>query len=161
MEHDRPLAPTIKGQFENAWGMLREIVNTFSDEEWRQGDVNYLVPARIAYHTVETVEYYSSGRGLKAFPWGHRAGVDWESAPKERLPSRQVVLDYLEDVRRANARWIDALGDVGLTAPDETFHDEGMTHLDRALYVLRHTHQHLGELCAEMRRRGLSRPGWR
>jgi len=58
-------------------------------------------------------------------------------------------------------RWIESHGDAGLLASDKVFHLEGMCYLDRALYVLRHTHQHIGELFKTLRDRDIPRPTWR
>ena len=70
----------------------------------------------------------------------------------DRLPGQGAIRDYLAEVRDKVSCWLFDRGEDGLLAPDEVFHAEGMSHLDRALYVLRHTQQTVGEL---------SRPAWR
>jgi len=56
---------------------------------------------------------------------------------------------------------MDEQGDAGLLAPDEVFDAEGMSHLDRALYVLRHTQHNVGELCSILRKASPPRTEWR
>jgi|TARA_Y100000031_G_C7906840_1_gene242028 hypothetical protein len=160
MGSGQQLQNVIAGQFEDVWDMFQEAIEAFPDERWRKGDVTYLTPARIAYHIIETIDYYGR-QNIDTFVWGHRAGINWETAEQGDLPSRNETLAYFDDVREANGIWLCVLGTEGLLAEDVVFHDEGMTHLDRVLYMMRHTHQHLGELCAELRRNELSRPTWR
>jgi uncharacterized damage-inducible protein DinB len=154
------LSSALVTQFEAGWNLLDEAVDAFTDEAWRCESATHLVPARTAYHLIETADYYSHA-DLSRFPWGERFGVDWETAPAPQLPDRAQIAAYAMSVREKMAAWIVRLSDPGLLNPDEVFHDEGMTHLDRALYVLRHMHQHLGELFAVLRENGIARPGWR
>ncbi|MFC2173181.1 DinB family protein [Acidobacteriota bacterium] len=157
---DRTLVHIVEEQFACAWNMLREAVVSFPGNQWQNGEINYFFPARLAYHVIETVDYYCRDV-LEGFQWGHRFGVDWESADPDRLPAQAPVLEYLDETQQCVSAWLHRLGDQGLVSPDEVFHQEGYTHLDRALYVLRHIHQHLGELCSELRKRDLPRPQWR
>ena len=154
------LVEVINAQYKAAWNMLAETIEAFDDGGWRSGDSDYAVPARLAYHAIETADYYFH-HDLAAFEWAGRFGVDWETSDTVRLPNRDAIQDYLVEVRDKTRRWIAAHGDVGLLAPDEAFHTEGMSHLDRALYVLRHTHHHIGELFSILRARDITRPGWR
>ncbi|MBT5874956.1 MAG: hypothetical protein HOH43_16175 [Candidatus Latescibacteria bacterium] len=165
MNENARLLASIDAQYENAWTMLCETIEAFRQQDWRSADFSYLTPARLAYHTIETVDFYAR-RNMSEFVWGHRAGIDWESTDADRLPDQIATLEYLGDTRVANSEWLQSIASIGtqtggLLAPDVQFHEEGMCYLDRALYVLRHTHQHMGELAAELRRRGLPRPGWR
>ncbi|MFC1572544.1 hypothetical protein ACFL6M_02990 [Candidatus Eisenbacteria bacterium] len=154
------LARILDTQYAHAWSLMDEIVNRFPVEAWRSASPAYFAPSRLTYHTIETVDYYCRD-DLAAFRWGHRFGVDWDTASSEELPEQEAIRDYQRDVHSAASLWIHHLGDDGLLAPDAVFSEEGMTHLDRALYALRHTHQHLGELSSELRRRDLPRPPWR
>jgi uncharacterized damage-inducible protein DinB len=154
------VASITTSQFEAAWGMLKQAVQSVPLEQWRTGDVEHLVPARIACHVLETADYYMSP-DPERFPWGGRFGVDWENGAREELPGQDDARDYLNEVRARVASWIAGLSDTGLLSPDAIFRSEGMSHLDRALYLLRHTQHHTGEMCAELRRRGLPRPPWR
>ena len=154
------LAEVIKKQYAAAWSMLAEAIAAVEDKVLKSGSSEYAVPARLTYHLIETADYHAHP-DLATFKWAGRFGVDWEDEDIERLPGRESLLKYLQDVRHKVDRWINSHGDSGLLAPDEHFHQEGMTHLDRALYVLRHTHQHIGELFSILRARDIQRPGWR
>jgi hypothetical protein len=154
------LAGIITSQFGNVWEMLEEAVRNFTPKQWLSGDHDYFIPARIAYHAIETADYYLRD-DLTAFQWGWRFGVDWEKATSSQLPDQRAALAYLHETRRQGANWVASLGDEGILRLDEAFHAEGFTYLDRSLYVLRHLHQHLGEISAELRKRGRERPAWR
>jgi len=154
------LARIVAWQYEEAWSMLGEAIAAVEEPGWRSGDSAYAVPARLAYHAIETADYYMHP-DLAGFEWAGRFGVDWKVEDFRALPGKDDILEYLDAVRTKVEQLLEARSDMGLLAPDEVFHQEGMTHLDRALYVLRHTHQHLGELCSILRSRSIPRPGWR
>ena len=154
------IAGDVRGQFEHAWDMFAEAVRLFSAEQWRQDSGLVLAPARVAYHLLETAEYYLSD-APGAFRWGGRFGVDWESADAGALPTQEDILAYLGEVRRACQDWLNRRAAHGMLDLDPVYGGEGMSRLDRSLYLLRHTHHHIGELCAQLRRYDLPRPGWR
>lgn len=146
-------------QYVRSWRMVEEAIVQIPADTWTTGAVDYLTPARTAYHIVETVEFYS-GETPADFPWGHRFGGDWEGMAQEDLPSQKAVLAYLADVKPKVEAWLRTLGDAGLLAADPAFPWTGGRMLDRALYLLRHTHHHVGELWSEIKRRGQSLPDW-
>jgi hypothetical protein len=154
------LVNVIVKQFDAAWDMLSEAVRVMDEQDWRAGAPSHLVPARLVYHVLETADYYMHP-DLSAFEWGERFGVDWETANAGGLPDQDTIAEYRLSVSSKVAAWLKSHGDSGLLEPDAIFYEEGMTYLDRALYVLRHTHQHLGELYAVLREREIPRPGWR
>ena len=153
---DVGLSAVLIRQFERSWRMLEEAAESFSAEEWRRGEIDYLTPARLTYHILEAAEFYS-GESSEGFPWGHRFGCDWEGGELEELPTQEDVLAYLADVRPQVETW---LNDVDLSATDEAFPWPGGTVLDRALYLLRHNHHHIGEMWSEIKRRGHELPDW-
>lgn len=150
------LVDVVLRQFVRSWQMFEDAVRQFPADEWREGAFAYLTPARAAYHIVETAEFYS-GEIPDTFQWGHRFGGDWEAMPAEDLPSPADVLAYLADVRPQVEAWV---RDVDLLAPDPAFGWTGGAFLDRALYLLRHTHHHVGEMWSELKRRGYKFPDW-
>ena len=156
---EKMLVAILLRQYERSWRMVEEAVNRIPPDTWATGDVEYLTPARTAYHIVETAEFYS-GETSDDFPWGHRFGGDWEGMAQEDLQSQEDVLAYLADVKPKVEAWLQGLGDAGLLAADSAFPWTGGCVLDRAFYLLRHTHHHVGELWSEIKRRGQSLPDW-
>jgi len=150
----------IAFQFAEAWSMLRDVIASCDDEGWRAPTDGFRNIARLAYHVVETVDDYVH-EDLDAFPWAERFGVDWETDNLAALPTPEEIDTYIAEVEAKAAAWIADLGQDGLLEPDAVFHKEGMSHLDRALYVLRHTQHHIGEIASVFRLRAIPRPAWR
>jgi uncharacterized damage-inducible protein DinB len=153
------VAAEVSDQFRRALAMLRGSIEAFPDDEWRKGDVGFLIPCRQAYHAVEAIEYYLSEYPGE-FKWGHRFGGDWENTRPEDLPTQEQMLAYLDEMRSTVDGWLQRLGDEGLLAPQKGFPWTGKCALGRALYVLRHIQHHLAQMNAELRRRGIDRPKW-
>lgn len=151
------IAASLQRELDRAWRMLRDAITYCPDEEWRAGTHPFLIPARLAFHIVQAVDFHLEDNP-SAYDWG-RFGFDWEEAEAIELPSKTAVLGYLEDVRAKAGAWVQRRGDVGLTGPDVP-HAFFASALEHASYVLRHTMYHLGHLDAELHRRGCCSPQW-
>ncbi|HKJ26582.1 MAG TPA: DinB family protein [Anaerolineales bacterium] len=148
----------ILDHFQRVFTKLREAVQTFPDEEWQRGDTPYQRPAGLAAHLLANIDYYTSGLTVDQFPWQKRMGVDWEDPDDSKLPSKALVLAYLDEMEDRVERWT-VREDF---RAEETLHpDTGKTTLGRVLYLLRHSEHHLAELSLELRHRGLLGPEWR
>jgi hypothetical protein len=86
--------------------------------------------------------------------------MDWEATPADQLPDRRPVLQHIDKVEKAVADWLDGLCDEGLLSAETGYPWTGTRQLGRALYLLRHTQNHIGEVNSEPRRRGLRRGKW-
>lgn len=145
-------------QFQKVFYKFRETVRAFPVEEWRRGDSAYQRPAGLAAHFLSTIDYYTSDLSADQFPWGKRLGVDWETDEDALLPSKDLILDYLEEMEERVVRWTNR---QNLSAEDVLHPYCGKTVLGRMMYVLRHSESHLAELNLELRRRGYLGPEWR
>jgi hypothetical protein len=151
--------PAISNQYQRTLRMFREAVNAFPADEWRYvGENGYPRPAAIAYHTLEAIDFYTSGKIGDEFPWGLRFDVEWETKDYERLPSHQQLLTYLDEIETKITKWFNQMD---ISAPEETYSWTGDTKLENAIYLLRHTHQHTAELSLELHHRGYQAPEWR
>ena len=148
----------ISNQYQRTLLMLRDAVKAFPNEEWRVVENFYPRPAAIAYHTLEAIDFYTSGKIGDEFPWGHRFNVEWETKDYERLPSQQQLLTYLVEIETRITKWFNQMD---ISAPEETYSWTGDTKLENAIYLLRHTHQHTAELSLELHHRGYQSPKWR
>ncbi|UCD96137.1 MAG: hypothetical protein JSV35_06490 [Candidatus Bathyarchaeota archaeon] len=61
---------------------------------------------------------------------------------------------------KKSSDWLRGLSDAGLLSPEKAFPWTGKTKLGRVMYLLAHCRQHIGEINAELRRRGLPRVKW-
>ena len=154
--NDTSLKEIVVRQFARSWQVFVEAVQSFTAEEWRTGDVDYLIPARLAYHILEAAEFYSSETSFD-FPSGHRFNCEWDGAKSDDLPSQEDILSYLADVSLQAETW---LRGADLLTSDDDFPWAGGSVLDRAFYLLRHSHHHIGEMWSEIKRRGHALPDW-
>jgi len=149
----------LADQFERMWTMLREAIGNCLDEEWkREAGHWFLIPSRLAYHTIETVDFYGR-ESPEEMDWAVRFGVDWETKEAEKLPDREPMLDYLEEIKSSLERKLHSMSDEALLA-DHAFPWTGATVLDRMVYTLRHSMFHVGQIQAELRRRGMKGAEW-
>lgn len=154
---NQAIIQALSNQYQRTLLMFRGAVKAFPAEQWKIVENYYPRPAAIAYHTLETIDFYTSGKSSDEFPWGHRFAVEWETQDFERLPSQQQLLTYLNEME---TRLIDWFKRLDIFAPEKTYAWTGETRLEHAIYVLRHTHQHTAELSLELHHRGLNSPEW-
>ena len=146
--------------FNRNWNMYQELVKSIPDERWKTGDIEYLIPAHIVYHVLECVDYYSNPTP-KGFVWGHRFNIDEEKITPEQLPNKEQTKTYLEEMIEKVDSWLQRSTDSDFLSLEKAFPWTGKTMLGRAIYLLVHCRQHIGEINAELRRRGLPRMKWR
>jgi hypothetical protein len=139
------IAGGLANQFERGWKMIGRTIEQTPDDLWRTAGKGYLCPARLAYHIVETIDFYIYDGEQDQF--GSRFG-DWEEPGPEELPSREEVLGYMREVRGTLNTWLGGYDDTAIRGPNEAHPWCGDTILELALYVLRHTLHHHGEMNA-------------
>ncbi len=152
------IGTVLARQFDRMWGTLREAIPRMSDAQWRQSDCDWLAPVRLAYHLVETADFYR-GESSRGFGWGSLGG-DWEDSPVDALPTQAEVRALLDRVEPLVRAWLTETADADFLTAEEDFAWTGGTRLDRALYLLRHSQHHLGQINAELRRKDLSPGRW-
>lgn len=152
------IGDVVARQFDRTWKTLRQAITNMSDEQWRQSDHDWLTPARLAYHIVETADFYSENTP-KDFNWGALGG-DWEGSPASELPSQQQILDLLDRVQPKVKNWLADINETEWFEAETEFPWTGKTLLDRALYSMRHAQHHVAQINAELRRRDLPCGEW-
>lgn len=150
--------PALAEQYDRMWEMMRAAIHRFTPEEWRAGDRPGLVPARWALHAIEAADFYSRP-APDGSVWAGRFGVDWE-APAEEQPGQDAMLDYLGEVQVQVGAWLRGASDADLLG-ENAFPWTGPNVLSRAVYALRHTMYHLGEMSMLLRLRGAEETEWR
>ena len=141
------------------WQMYNEAINKIPDEEWKTGEIDYLIPARQILHGIETLDFYST-TAPDVYTHGYRFNLDWQRASADQLPSKDQLFTYLDEVKEKMETWINGLDDELFHSPEQLYPWTGSTLMGRVLYSLEHSRHHLGELNGELRRRGLSRIKW-
>ncbi|MDP6361428.1 MAG: DinB family protein [Planctomycetota bacterium] len=153
------ISDSIVTQFRRSWDMLRDCVHRYPENEWKDSDIDFLRAPRLVVHAIEAAEFYC-GESPDGFKWGHRFG-DWEGMSFDELPGQEQVLAYLDEIGEKFEGWARAMSDEDILGSNDAFPWTGERVLDRISYVMRHTHQHLGEMGAELRRKDLPRPKWK
>ena len=148
-------------QFHKAISMVRFTVGEFDAEQWRTGISWFQTPARVAYHLVESLEFYFSGkRDGQEFTYGHRFGGPWWEMHDEQLPDQAGVLAYLDDVEGRIEAAFASLDDADLDAPFELYDWSGSTLVGHYAYALRHTMHHQGALTVLATHHGHENESW-
>jgi hypothetical protein len=145
--------------FRRNWDMYEELIKSIPNEHWRTGDINYLIPARLVYHVLESADFYTNPTS-KGFAWGKHINVNWEVATYEQLPTKVSIQSYFREIMEKVNNWLRGMDDSDFLSPQKEFLWTGNTMLGRAIYLLVHCRQHIGEINAELRRRGLARVKW-
>ena len=152
------ISNVVYDQCQRSLKMFRDAVMAFPAEEWKKGEIDYLRPAGVAYHTVETLDFYLGDQPPDKFGWGNRFGVDWETKDLQRLAGQGDIISYLDEMEDKFQKW---LNNTDLMAP-ETMHPwTGSLVLGRVVYVVRHLQHHVSEMSLELTRRGFKSPDWR
>jgi len=155
----RTLGDELKEQFRRQWTTMREILANVPDAEWTSGD-GARVPARLLYHILGGTETYARSTSYEEFLATRRFPGDWDVVPLQQLPDRTTAAAQVRDMEAQVNSWLDQLGDSGLMEADPGFPWAGTRKLGRAVYLLRHTQNHLGELNAELSKRGVQVGRW-
>jgi len=156
------IATHLARQFETVWDTVDEAVALIPDHEWTAGADGPSTPVIQLAHTTAGIALYLPPPGKHWPRWceNKTGNFDWQVRPDPCLP-REEFSRYCADVRAGVATWLATLDDAAMleeTSPDDW---RGSCPLDLLLYVLRHSERHLGNLHAELRRRGIERPRWR
>jgi hypothetical protein len=155
-----PITNELIDQYHRMWRTLQEIVEKTPDEQWCSGSDDYLLPARLAYHILFTVDLYTTHLSYEEYKTIRVHRLNWETARPDELPSRAELLSHIEALESRVKDWIEGLSDEGLLKEQVDYQWTGKTALGRSLYVLRHSQNHIGELNAELRRRGIEGGRW-
>jgi hypothetical protein len=144
----------ILDAYESTLQMLEDGIKKIPDNAWRTGTTDYLIPVRIAYHTIIGLEWFAT-----ELPWDEhkrtrRYGLNW-MGPVDDMPSRQEMLQDIAWIRDRIAQWFEKRSAAGVES------EQGQENVFKALYFLRHSQHHIGEFAASARLANAERPGWK
>jgi tetratricopeptide (TPR) repeat protein len=151
-----PQADALTDQFIRTLTMVRSAIQSFRADQWTTGDSDFQRPAGLTLHLLGSLHGYCALRAGESGVSEHFE-VSWDEKDSSKLPSQEEMLSYLDVVEQNVSGF---LSSAELADAEERYPWTGSTQLGRALHMLRHTQQHLGELCMEMHLRGLKAPEW-
>ncbi|MHB0935806.1 MAG: hypothetical protein ACYDCO_01290 [Armatimonadota bacterium] len=143
----------IEQTFLESLRMLEDGIRKIPDSHWRQGNGEFLIPARIAYHTMIGLEWFFSNLPEAEHKRTRRYNLNWKG-PVEDFPDRGAMLEDLAWMTGRVREWFVEWTREAAAGADRPFR------LKKALYFLRHTQHHVGEFCAAARLLGDERPAW-
>ncbi|UCG01261.1 MAG: DinB family protein [Candidatus Heimdallarchaeota archaeon] len=161
---ERKIGPIISKEFQNSWNMLRQAVENISDEFWLT-TINEWSFSWTIYHIIETAEFYSHSTPL-GMEWGKYAGINWEVDSedeinkKKSLITKEVILNYLEDIEKRISNYFTNVTDYDLFDTDG-FDNGNLYVIEKMIYLLRHNMHHIGELNKVLRDSNCQRISWR
>lgn len=153
------LIDILRKQYAHSWRMLADGIESCSDAQWQATiDDPFFVPARVAFHVVQTIDFFTSP-AAKGFDW-QAHGFNWEEAPVEDLPDRAKVSGYLDAIREKLDTLLSSMDETVLMDSDSKFASYFSCPFERFNYALRHSHHHIGQLSLDLQRRGFSEIEW-
>lgn len=135
-------------QYQRAFRMLYEEMERFDGAQWVKGISDFQAPAKVAMHIVDCLDYYFCGKPGERYHWGYRFGGGWWELPDDRLPDQGALLAYTREIEARIVSQFAAMDDADLSRQFEINDGSGATILGHAIYALRHTMHHHGELAA-------------
>jgi hypothetical protein len=162
-ENSERLVHILIEQFNLVFDMYEDAIEKIPETQWRSGEIDYLIPARLILHASEVADYYTTDSS-EGYLWNKRFEADPEKVGNIKpgdLPTQNVMLEYHREVRGKIEGWLRGMSEDDLLKAEEKFPWTGSTVLGRMLYILAHYRQHFGEVNAELRRRDLPRIKWR
>jgi hypothetical protein len=145
-------------QYDNLFHVLSVTIRPLSHKQWTTGATPARTPVRQACHIARACDAYATQEwdiceqyfGIPV----HSLDTD---LPRERLPTTEQVLAYIDSVREHVHDWLGSKSNEDLLAPTPNpgWSQRGWTMLGHTIYVLRHGTLHLGHLQAELKARGI------
>jgi hypothetical protein len=130
-------------QYGHTWRVFARLVADFEPDAWLHTGRGAMTPARLALHILKSARYYMEDPVPMVFPSGRPFDCDWVSAPEEDLPSQADLLACIADLQARTQKW---LAEMDFTGENTPFPWAGATRMGVALFSLRHSLYHLGEL---------------
>ena len=148
----------LKKSYRNTMGLVRDTIQNADDEKWRRGEHFIQVPAKLAYHNIECLDFYFRPDGMKQFEWGKRFGRSYWQLSSEDQPTQEELITYLDEITERIFTHFDALDDEMLVEPFPN--NPEWTRIEQYLYALRHTDHHQGSLAAVADLVGIPEADW-
>ncbi len=135
----------IISQYSHFWRTYRSICRSFNQDSWKDLGFGLTQPDRLALHILQSTIFYIEGK--KPFVRLDSTLIDNHSAEldKKDLPDLDNILFILNEVEKKTENWI---RNLDFDKKNEEFPWTGESAGSVALFVLRHSHHHLGEMNA-------------
>ncbi len=130
-------------QYAHTWRVFEGLVGDFDEAGWLHTGRGAITPARLAFHILQSAKGYLEDTTPIGFVSGKPFECAWATVKEEDLPSQTDIVACLGELKAKTEAWFD---EWDLGAENKAFPWAGKTKLGVALFSLRHTLYHLGEL---------------
>lgn len=130
-------------QYAHTWRTFAGTVKDFDQDAWIHTGVGIIIPVRLAFHILKSVTYYIEDASTVLLAAGKPFDGNWEAVTEADWPSQDDILTGIEALQGKTEQW---LSDMDFDAENRTFGWAGATRFGVALFLLRHTLYHIGEL---------------
>jgi uncharacterized damage-inducible protein DinB len=130
-------------QYGHTWRVFERLVKGFDQDAWIHTGRGTTTPARIAFHILQAVRYYLEDSTTVLFASGKSFKGDSWAIVEEDLPSQNDILVCIGEFKVKTEKW---LSEMDFGSKNESFEWAGETRLGVALFLLRHSIYHMGEL---------------
>jgi len=135
MQRGSKMIEELESAYESTLHMLTDGIEKMPDDVWRKGADQYLIPVRIAYHTIIGLEWLATELPPEEHKHTRRYDLNWMGSVDE-MPSREEMLQDIQWIRGRIDRWFEKW------AQAEAGSQGGEERLGKALYFLRHSQHH-------------------
>jgi len=132
-------------QYAHTWRTFAGIVKDFDEDAWLHTGRGVILPVRIAFHILKATTYYLEDTSTVLLAAGKPFDGNWETLEKGDRPTQDDILAGIEVLQAKTEQW---LSDMDFEAENKAFGWAGATKFGVALFLLRHTLYHIGELNA-------------
>ena len=130
-------------QYGHTWRVFAGLVKDFDQDTWLHTGRGVITPARLAFHILRSARDYMEDPIPMLFASGKPFESCWNTVNEEDLPSQSDMLVCIEELQVRTQKW---LSEIDFTGENTSFPWAGATQLGVALFSLRHSLYHLGEL---------------
>jgi len=132
-------------QYAHTWRTFAGIVKDFDQDAWSHTGRGVILPFRLAFHILKSTTYYLEDTSTVLLAAGKPFDGNWETLAAEDLPTQADILAGIDALQAKTEQW---LSDMDFDAENKAFGWAGATQFGVALFLLRHTLFHIGELNA-------------
>lgn len=135
----------IMNQYSHFWRTYRKVCSDFDLKSWKESGFGITQPGRLALHILQSTIFYVEGKEPLVLKDGSPVECHSAEMDREALPDLENILFCLETVEKKTEDWIN---NMEFESRNEKFPWTGETAFSVALFVLRHSQYHLGEMNA-------------
>ncbi len=134
---------TLINQYNHTWKMFYKMVNDFDTVSWTDIGCSYITPARIAYHIIGGVDYYTENDNRVNLTSGKELNWKWDTASTNDLPTQTDINQLIHYYKGIADNWI---RNCDFLSNNDKFTWTGSNNISIVYVLLRHMEYHIGEL---------------